>query len=168
MYKLPNVELGKGEYYLVMTSGTESLSNDKYKHANFKIGDVEGIYLTKNRNIADSILVSDVPNGSSIGKGKDYGVYYYKTPTPGSKNGNGDIAMSSMPSSSVSWGVFNNKDEIEVTLTGSGKIYYTLDGSTPTVSSKIYSSPLTIKETTVLRIINKEDGKLESETKTDS
>ena len=48
----------------------------------------------------------------------------------------------------------NNKDEIEVTLTGSGKIYYTLDGSTPTVSSKIYSSPLTIKETTVLRIMN--------------
>lgn len=166
MYKLPNAELGKGEYYLVMASGTESLSNNKYKHANFKIGDVEGIYLTKNRNIVDSILVSDVPNGSSIGKGKDYGVYYYKTPTPGNKNGNGDIAMSSMPTSSVSGGVFNNKDEIEVTLTGSGKIYYTLDGSTPTVSSKIYSSPLTIKETTVLRIMNKEDGKLESETKT--
>lgn len=165
MYKLANVELKKGEYYLVMASGTQSLSNDSYQHTNFKIGDVEGIYLTKNNSIIDSLLVSDVPNGSSIGKGKDYGIYYYKTPTPLNKNGSGDMAISNTPVSSITGGIYN-KDEIKVTLTGSGTIYYTLDGSTPTVSSKTYSSPLTIKETTVLRIMNKESGKLESEVKT--
>ena len=40
------------EYYIIMASGDSNLSNNSYKHCNFKISNVESIYLIKNKNIA--------------------------------------------------------------------------------------------------------------------
>ncbi len=162
MYNLPKVDLKSGSYYIVMASGDTKLSNDKYKHANFKLSDVEGLYLTKNSSVIDSMFISDVPNGYSFGRSGNYGTYYFSKPTPGSANSNGTHAVSYVPSADIESGIYD-KDSLKVTLNGSGKIYYTLDGSTPTTSSKVYSSPLTVKKTTVLRIMSKTDGMLNSE-----
>lgn len=161
-YKLPKVELKSGEYYVVMASGDTKLSNSKYQHASFKLGDTEAIYLTKSDEIIDSIMVANVPLGYSMGRSGSSIVYFSK-PTPGSKNGGGTEAISYVPYADIKSGVYDSNKEFKVTLTGSGKIYYTLDGSEPTTSSKVYSSPLTIKKTTVLRIMSKEAGKLSSD-----
>ena len=166
MYKLPDVELGKGEYYVIMASGEENLSNSKYKHAPFKLGETESIYITKNNSIVDSMFMANIPKGYSMGKGDSYGIYYYSTPTPKEKNGNGTHAISYLPSASVESGIFNKTDSFKVALNGYGNIYYTTDGSKPSTSSKVYSSPLTIKKTTVLRIMAKESGKIKSDTQT--
>lgn len=166
MYKLPKKELKKGEYYIIMASGDTNLSTSKYKHANFNISDTQSIYITKSNDVIDSLMIHDAPKGYSIGKDKDYGIYYYSTPTPLKENGSGTRSLSFAPSASVESGIFENKKSFKVSLTGSGKIYYTTDGSTPTTSSKVYSSPLTIKKTTVLRIMNKDSNKLKSEVKT--
>ncbi len=165
-YKLPNKELESGKYYIIMASGDENLSNNSYKHAGFKLGDVESIYLSKDRKIIDTLFLNDIPKGYSYGKGTNYGAYYFGTPTPGSENGSGTASVSYAPNASVKSGIFNNSSGFEVALNGSGKIYYTLDGSTPTTDSKLYSSPLTIKKTTVLRIMSKDSGKLKSKVET--
>lgn len=164
-FKLPDVELKKGEYYIVIASGDTNLSNDSYIHAPFKLSSIEGIYLTRNSEIIDTLFLSEIPVGYSKGK-KDNGVYYFSKPTPKSKNGEGTMSVSASPSADKISGVYNDTDSIKVALTGGEKIYYTLDGSTPTTSSKVYSSPLTIKKTTVLRIMSKDSGKLSSEVKT--
>ena len=166
MYKLPDVELGKGEYYVVMASGDEKLSTKSYKHTNFKLSANESIYLTSSNKIIDSMYMANVPTGYSMGRGSSYGIYYFSKPTPKEKNGNGTEAVSYLPSSSVKSGAYNDGKNLTVSLNGNGNIYYTLDGSTPTTSSKVYSSPLTIKTTTVLRIMSKESGKLKSDTQT--
>lgn len=161
-YKLPKVELKSGEYYIVMASGDTKLSNSKYQHASFKLGDTEAVYLTKSDEIVDSIMVANVPLGYSMGRSGS-SILYFSKPTPGSKNGGGTEAISYVPYADIKSGIYNSNKEFKVTLTGSGKIYYTLDGSEPTTSSKVYSSPLTIKKTTVLRIMSKEAGKLSSD-----
>ncbi len=161
-YKLPKVELKSGEYYIVMASGDTKLSNSKYQHASFKLGDTEAVYLTKSDEIIDSIMVANVPLGYSMGRSGS-SILYFSKPTPGSKNGGGTEAISYVPYADIKSGIYDSNKEFKVTLTGSGKIYYTLDGSEPTTSSKVYSSPLTIKKTTVLRIMSKEAGKLSSD-----
>lgn len=164
-FKLPKIELKKGEYYIVMASGETNLSNDSYVHAPFKLSSVEGLYLTKDRKIIDTLFISEVPSGYSIGKSDD-GIYYFSKPTPKAKNSNGTMSISYLPTANKKSGIYNNIDSIEVALTGGDKIYYTLDGSVPTTSSKVYSSPLTIKKTTVLRTMSKDNGKLQSKTNT--
>lgn len=163
LYNLPDVELKKSEYYIVMASGEENLSNNSYKHTNFKLSDTEGLYITKGNTIIDSMFIANVPKGYSMGKKGNYGLYYFNKPTPGKANGSGTEAISYMPTSSVKTGKYDTT-LTSVELNGSGKIYYTLDGSNPTTSSKIYSGPLDIKSTTVLKTMSVETGKLNSST----
>lgn len=163
MYKLPDKELKKGGYYVVMASGDTNLSTSKYKHANFNISDTQSVYITKSNDVIDSLVIHNVPKGYSIGKGESEGIYYFKTPTPLKDNSSGTRAIAYVPSASVPSGIFNDSKSFKVSLTGDDKIYYTTDGSTPTTSSKVYSSPLTIKKTTVLRIMSKSSNKLKSD-----
>lgn len=164
MYNLPDVKLEKDKYYVIMASGDENLSNSKYKHANFKLSSNESLFLTKSNKIIDSLYISNVPKGYSYGKSGKYGNYYFSKPTPNAKNSSGTEAVSYIPEASIKSGIY--KDTVKVELNGYGNIYYTLDGSTPKETSKVYSSPLTIKKTTVLRIMTKEKGKLKSEVQT--
>ena len=166
MYKLPDVELKKGQYYIIMASGDEALSNSSYKHTNFNISDTQSVYLTKANKIIDSLFITNIPNGYSIGRSGNYGIYYFSSPSPGKSNGNGTQAISYAPAASIKSGAYNGKESLAVELTGSGNIYYTLDGSNPSTSSKVYSSPLNLKSTTVLKAISSDPGKLQSKVNT--
>ena len=168
MYKLPDVILHPGEYYILMASGDSNLSNNSYKHTNFKISDVESLYLVKNKTIIDSLFVANVPLEYSFGRGNSYGLYYYNTPTPNKGNGSGVDSVAYIPSFNVLPGVYNNSDGISLEIEGNGTIYYTLDGSTPTTSSRVYNGPILLNKTTVVTAISYQNGKLISSTITGS
>ena len=88
-YKLPDVELAPQEKYILMASGDVNLSNNTYTHINFKISDVESLFLSKDGKIIDSMFIANVPLGYSFGRNGDYGLYNFSKPTPKDENGSG-------------------------------------------------------------------------------
>lgn len=58
------------------------------------------------------------------------------------------------PTASVASGTYTSGQAVSLSDTTSGvSVYYTLDGTTPTSSSKLYSSPITISSTTTLKAV---------------
>jgi len=167
-YNLPDVELKSGEYYILMASGDTNLSNNSYTHINFKISDVESIYLTKDNNIIDSMVIANVPLGHSFGRSNDYGLYYFSKPTPKAENGSGTSSVAYIPEFNIESGVYNDSDGINLEISGNGTIYYTLDGSAPTTSSRVYKGPIFLNSTTVVKAISYSEGKLISDVKVGS
>lgn len=162
--KLPDVKLKSGEYYILIASGNSNLSNNSYTHINFKISETESIFLTSSDKVVDSMHVHNIPIDYSYGRSGSYGFYYFSKPTPGSANKDGVMNVSFDVKPSKQAGIY--KEAIEVELIGNGTIYYTLDGSTPNTYSHIYSSPLKIESTTVLKSRSYEEGMLPSKTTT--
>lgn len=168
MYRLPDKVLSPGEFYIIMASGDNNLTNSSYNHAGFKISEIESLYLVKDKEIIDSLFVADVPLGYSFGRGLEYGLYYYNNPTPNVSNRFGVDSVAYTPSFSVSPGIYNNSDGINLEIEGNGTIYYTLDGSTPTTSSKVYDGPIFLNKTTVVKAVSYQADKLISAANTGS
>lgn len=165
---LPSVELEPGETFVVLCSGDTSLSTDEILHASFAVDSVEEtVYLfSQDGTLLDYVHVFDVPVGGSIGRPKGRnGFALFETPSPKSENSSGGYSgiPSEMPISDVAPGVYENQSKLKVSLSGSGAIYYTLDGSEPTEKSRKYEAPITVDKTTVIRAVCIEPNRLASE-----
>lgn len=167
MYNLPDVELEAGKYYILMASGDTKLSNNKYKHTNFKLSENEGLFLYKDNKVIDSLYMANIPIGSSYGRGNNSGLYYF-SPSPLKSNNSGTMQISYTPLFSKEAGVYNNEKDFKLEIYCNGKTYYTTNGAKPTTSSKLYSSALTLKGTTVIKAMCVESGKKNSEVITKS
>ena len=166
-WNLPDVTLKPGELYIVMASGDTNLSNNSYQHTNFKLSETESLYITDGKNIIDAMFISSIPLEYSMGRNSDYGFFYFKIPTPGKENGDGMISVATVPKLSKEAGIYNN-EEVNLELTSNGTIYYTLDGSVPSTRSSKYTGPISLSETTVVRTISVEEGKIDSPVVTSS
>ncbi len=167
-YRLPEVVLKPYQYYIIMCSGETSLSNSKYYHSNFKLSDVDGIFLSKFNKVVDSMFIAEVPYGYSYGRCNKVGYYYLAKPTPGKDNGSGVRSIALSPIVLTEAGIYNDASSIEVSLNGNGTIFYTTDGSEPTTSSKRYQQPFNVNKTTVLKFKAFNTGQLPSVTITSS
>ena len=161
-YRLPEQVLASGEYALIYCDG----SLDGGEYAPVKLDSQhEHLYLSRaDESLADYVLLERIPYGSSFGRPEDgAGFCYISSPTPGAENGSGVRRAAEKPVLLSSEGVFNDVDSVEVVLSAPGEIYYTTDGSVPTESSDLYTGPLSVSSTTVLRAINVEPGCITSE-----
>lgn len=171
-YTLPDVTLEPGEMIVIICSGYPDMTTSKYPHAPFTLSREESwVYLSllDGTGCEDHIRVYDVPYQHSVGRTDgENGTYYFTTPTPGTDNGTGVAFVSDAPEVLTADGIYNDVSAVTVELNGNGNIYYTTDGSIPTERSKQYTGPISLSATTVLRIINLEDGKLPSDVVTAS
>lgn len=146
-YAFPNVTLQPGEYFVVYCSDDASLGNN---HAPFKISaSGENIYLLKKGRFVDALVVpGDVAKNESYGRDGNIPAYF-AAPTPGSDNAAGYRMAVAAPLADQKSGIY--QEAVTVTLSASGTIYYTLDGSRPTTKSKVYADPIVIDGITTIR-----------------
>jgi len=92
----------------------------------------------------------------------------YMIPTPQKRNSNivDTLLLSSKPTFSISSGFYDSAQQISLTAQNDATIYYTTDGSFPTLNSPIYQNTIVVDKTTVIRACAYEEGKLLSEVNT--
>lgn len=161
---LPDQLLQPGETVVVICSGDPSLTGT-YTHTPFTLNRDEcWVYVTHvTEGLSDYVRISGVPLMGSAGRmSGDNSIYYFSTPTPNEENTNGVAEVTETPFVETPDGVYNDVDQVNVVLSGEGQIYYTLDGSEPTLNSRVYAEPLVLTETTVIRAMSVCEGKLPS------
>jgi len=148
-----------GGYLIVFASGDDirdpALDEHGYLHADFKLKDdgSEDVALTD----ADGEVVfsyESFPVQSedvSYGIGLDSVERFYPAPTPGWDNAN-DVPRA--PQFSVASTTFTGSILVELTAGHpTDTIHYTTNETTPTAASPVYTGPLTISNTTMLRAV---------------
>ena len=146
-YRLPDLELEPGERW------TASLED-----ADFSLNAArDQLYLSRDDGtLMDYVNLHDIPLDGSVGRlegRKKGGFWYFAASTRGEENGKGFRSVSPRPECPERDGVFEDVEQVTVTLTGPGTIYYTTDGSMPTAESERYTKPLVLTATGVVRAI---------------
>jgi hypothetical protein len=156
-WKFPSAQIPAGGYIIVWASGKDKRITGQNLHSSFKLSaDGENVALVK-------------PDGSSIqfsfGLGYpaqfadiSYGMVndafvYLSEATPGSANSGAEFLPP--PNYNVTRGIFNTPFYVTLTtIFPDGQIFYTVDGSVPSIDNGIvYSEPIHISTTTPLRSV---------------
>lgn len=160
-----NITLSPGEYILLWAD------NDLYQgklHLNFKLsgsGEEIAIY-SSTLQLIDSvsfkgqfedISYGSYPNGSSTHN-------FFTTPTPGAENSiQGFYGVANESGFSIPGGIYHGTQTIQLIPNSKGDtIYFSLNGDDPTRNSQVYTNPITITQTTVIRAISANIGLLPS------
>ena len=110
--------------------------------------DKNALYLfDKSGKMLDYVSLAAVPKGGSCGRlDGEQGFFFFAVPSPWQSNFSGKRFISGLPELLIA-------DDGSVSIESDGLVYYTLDGSLPTVNSKLYQAPLTVNAPAVLRCI---------------
>lgn len=163
LWRLPERYLDPGALLVVHCSGNSDLSTSDTVHSNFSLNSTsERLYLTSaaQQRVTDYVWLHDIFKDWTVGRmDGQSGFFYLSSPSPWSGNrGNAYRYISNQPVSLGEDGIYNDVTSVSVELEGSGRIFYTTDGSRPDESSAEYTEPITLDKTTVIRAINVQDG----------
>ena len=163
LWRLPERYLDPGALLVVHCSGNSDLSTSDTVHSNFSLNSTsERLYLTSaaQQRVTDYVWLHDIFKDWTVGRmDGQSGFFYLSSPSPWSGNrGNAYRYISDQPVSLGEDGIYNDVTSVSVELEGSGRIFYTTDGSRPDESSAEYTESITLDKTTVIRAINVQDG----------
>ena len=142
---------------MVFCSGRNTVSGNQL-HPNFKLTQTnnEWIILSDaSLDVQDSIkIVHLTKNNHSVGRqtNGDAAWKLFLNPTPNANNNGAINFYTTTPSFSVNPGFYPGAQSVTITCPDAGStIRYTLDGSVPNTTSTLYSGPINIATTKVLR-----------------
>ncbi len=146
-----------GGYTLIFFSGRGILSGTQI-HPSFTLTQTknETIILTSSSGaVVDSITMTKMTQKDhSYGRTTNGAATWslFTTPTPNAANAGAVNYYTAKPTMSVAPGFYTGTQNVTIATTdGTATIYYTTDGTTPTTASTVYSGPVSITSTTVLR-----------------
>ena len=161
-YQLNSRVLQPGEKVTIILSGEPEMARSGYEHATFSLNTRQESLVLYDAagKLLDYVCLKEIPRGTSYGRMENMGGFFYMTPTPGGNNDSGFRSKSSSVTGSYGPGVYTSDSGFTVSLEAAGEIYYTTDGSVPTLKSTRYTGPVQVNETMVLRAVCLEEGKL--------
>ena len=148
-----------GGFLTVFLSEKNRAPSSGNLHANFSVKLTGGRLRLYNGGTPRDLISSFDPLPSQQ-PGLSYGINasgvarYFSTATPSAANsGTEYVAIAAAPTMSVSAGYYTAPISVALTTTtpGGASIRYTMDGTVPIATSPLYTTPLTISATTVLR-----------------
>ena len=159
-----------GGYLVVMCSAEGELPTNLYVggflNTNFKINQCQGeslVFADPAENVLESFTYgtefSTTQADHSWARNVDGGASWEVcvTPSPGGANGADPFDMytgyAPTPTFDVESGYHAGALSVSLSVPGNFDIYYTLDGYTPTEGSTLYTGPINITETTVVRAV---------------
>lgn len=161
-WAFPERMIGPDAYIIVFASGKNRADIEGELHTNFKLSEKDkGVYLSYGKDRLISYMgIEKLPKNIACGRNSASGrIEYYSEPTPGKANS--APAFSPVVEYSLKEGFYTSPVSVELyTDGGASTIYYTMDGSTPTVASKIYSGPIMIDKNVTIRAVSLEEGHL--------
>jgi gliding motility-associated-like protein len=154
-WQIPAINLNPGGRVLIWCSG-RNITAGPY-HTNFGLTQSEGddhvILSDPAGTILDSTNVRRCFRNQSRGRSGDGGASWgvFTTPTPNAANGTA-VLYAERPNMDLAGGIYAGPINVTLSTTDpSLTIRYTTNGSTPTATSTLYSGPIAINNTTVLR-----------------
>ena len=157
-----------GQYLGVFANGLNASTADRIQ-TNYCLSADGGYSVVLSRpdgRIFDRVFVpmqyTDISFGRVEGQS---GLRYFTTVTPGTANNSEAFyGRAAKPVYSVAGGLYRTGDvlNVELSVPSSCRVYYTLDYTDPTENSTLYTGPIRITETTILRTRVYGEGYLES------
>ncbi len=152
-WKIPNGTIISGQSYILFWADEK----DTLNHTNFKLSKTGGAISLANQEgiIIDSILYTTQSSNISFGRTAEQSspnFAFFPSPTPNQANGTNGYQglVFYTPNFSIKGGLYSTPQTVELT-TILGNIYYTLDGKEPTEADFLYTTPIQIDQTAVLR-----------------
>lgn len=156
-WKIPNgVSINPNGRLMVICSGRDEFSGG-YLHPNFKLTQTkpENFLISNPIGVLlESITLVPTQKGHSRGRTTDGASTWalFTTPTPNASNTGAKQEYATKPVMSQNAGFYPSPITITITSPDPNvSIYYTTNGSEPTTSSTLYTSPITIGSTQVIR-----------------
>ncbi|MDH5610303.1 MAG: CotH kinase family protein, partial [Cyclobacteriaceae bacterium] len=139
--------------------------NSFQNHVNFKLGqngESIGLYgpaLNPIDTFSYPLQKTDISMGRNPALPSEW--LYFAVPTPNAPNGTDGYTgfVNHTPDFSVVGGLFDQSVTVNLTTDRGGEVHYTTDGSEPGLFSPIFSTPLVISTTTIIRARIMEAGK---------
>jgi hypothetical protein len=154
-WKFPKIMLQPKKHFVIWATGKDiCFSNDEI-HTNFKLDkDGEKLILTYyDKTVIDSVILEESKEDMSLGRREDNyndNFLYLAVPTP--KQIIDSVTIDKIdevlqpPTFSKQGGFYEEEFYLELNCgCDDGKIYYTTDGSEPSLNSKQYTKPILIK-----------------------
>lgn len=150
------INIGAGQHLLIYCSDRDLVVNNNI-HAGFKLTQTKQEYIVlsdPNLNLVDAIQIAS-PNqvNHSTGRMTDGALTWgiFENPTPGAANSNGFLKYEERPVFSIEAGFYSGSIAVAITAAPGTSIRYTLNGAEPTATSMLYSNPISINQTTVVK-----------------
>lgn len=150
--------MAPNSFLLIWADGTNSSNIAQHTSYSLSRAGEELALFDNNGNLLDYIVYSEQYTDHSYGRNTNGAATwsFFTQPTPNASNNTATPFVGYTlyePIVETAGGFYNNPLTVAITnVSQAGVLRYTLDGSAPTLSSPIYTDPLSIDQTRVLRV----------------